>query len=131
MKKILIQSATIADPASPEKGKVKDILIEDGIIARLGEKIRAAGAEKIDATGCYVSPGWVDLHTNIGDPGLETMEVFLTAAAAAAAGGFTGLTLLPNNNPPSPSESEKDHLHSRTREFSVAVYPSRCISYWP
>lgn len=129
MKKILIQSATIADPASPEKGKVKDILIEDGIIARLGEKIRAAGAEKVDATGCYVSPGWLDLHTNIGDPGLETKEDFLTAAAAAAAGGFTGLTLMPNTNPPLHSKSEIDYVKSRTRELSVEVYPVGCISY--
>lgn len=129
MKKILIQSASIADPNSPEKGKVRDILIEDGIIVRLGENIRATGAEKIAAKGAYVSPGWLDLHANIGDPGLETKEDFITGAAAAAAGGFTGLALMPNTNPPLHSKSEIDYVKSRTRNLPVEIYPIGCISW--
>ncbi|QEC53403.1 dihydroorotase [Anseongella ginsenosidimutans] len=129
MNKFLIQSAIIADPASPDKGKIRDILIEDGIIVRLNEKIRAAGAEKIDAKGCFVSPGWFDMHANIGDPGLETKEDFTTGTAAAAAGGFTGIALMPNTNPPLHSKSEIDYVKSRARGLSVDVHPIGCISY--
>lgn len=129
MNKFLIQSATIADPASPDKGKVRDILIEDGIIVRLNEKIRAAGVEKIDAKGCFVSPGWFDMHVNIGDPGLETKEDFITGTAAAAAGGFTGIALMPNTNPPLHSKSEIDYVQSKARGLSADVHPIGCISY--
>lgn len=128
MKKILIQSATITDPASPDNGKVRDILIEDGIIVRTGEKVRTSGAEKIDAAGCFVSPGWLDMHVNIGDPGLETKEDFLTGTAAAAAGGFTGIAMMPNTSPPLHAKSEIDYVLGRTRELPVNVYPIGCIS---
>lgn len=129
MDKILIQSAKIADPGSPDNGKIRDILIEKGVIVRLGEKIRAANAKKIDAKGCFASPGWLDLHTNIGDPGRETKEDFISGTAAAAAGGFTGITLMPNTDPPLHSKSEIDYVRNRTRNLSVDVYPIGCISH--
>src|SRR3546814_10438342 len=84
MNKILIRSATIIDPSSPENGKVRDILIQDGSVARLGERIRAAGAGEVDARGAYASPGWMDMHANLGDPGFETKEDFISGTAAAA-----------------------------------------------
>lgn len=129
MKKILIRSAKIADPTSPENGKIRDILIQDGVIARLGDNIRARGVEEIDASGAFASPGWLDMHTNIGDPGFETKEDFISGTAAAAAGGFTGIMLMPNTNPPLHSKSEIDYVQSRTRDLPVNVYPVGCISY--
>ncbi|HYH57134.1 MAG TPA: dihydroorotase [Anseongella sp.] len=129
MNKLLVQAVTIADPGSGENGKIRDILIEDGIITRLNEKIDARGAEKFDGKGCFVSPGWFDMHANIGDPGLETKEDFITGTAAAAAGGFTGIALMPNTLPPLHSKSEIDYVLSSCRDLPVEVFPVGCISY--
>lgn len=129
MNKFLIQSVLIADPGSAENGQTRDILVENGIITRLDEKINARGAEKFNGKGCYVSPGWFDMHANIGDPGLETKEDFITGSAAAAAGGFTGIALMPNTRPPLHSKPEIDYVLGRSRDLPVDIFPLGCISY--
>lgn len=118
----------IVDPGSPENGRTRDILIEDGIIVQIKERIAARNVEKFDAAGRFVSPGWFDLHANIGDPGLETREDFYTGTAAAAAGGFTGIALMPNTCPPLHSKSEIEYVLNRCRDLAVDVYPVGCIS---
>ncbi|WPU96841.1 dihydroorotase [Mucilaginibacter sabulilitoris] len=125
---LLIKSATILDPGSPFHQQVADILIENGVITRIAEEVEA-DAELIDAEGKYVSPGFFDLNCNIGELGLETKEDMYSGTRAAAAGGFTGVALMPNTNPPAHSKAEIEYLLNRAKNNLVEVYPLGTISH--
>ncbi|WP_183561257.1 dihydroorotase [Mucilaginibacter sp. SP1R1] len=125
---LLIKSATILDPGSAFHQQVTDILIENGVITRIAEDIDA-DAELVDAEGKYVSPGFFDLNCNIGELGLETKEDMQSGTRAAAAGGFTGIALMPNTIPPVHSKAEIEYLLNRSRNNIVDVYPLGTISH--
>ena len=125
---LLIKSATIFDPYSPFNNQVVDVLIEKGIITEIGPNIEA-GVEVIDAEGKYVSPGFFDLNCNIGELGFETKEDLYTGTRAAAAGGFTGIALMPNTIPPVHSKAEIEYLLNRAKKNLVDVFPLGTISH--
>ncbi|WP_413668156.1 dihydroorotase family protein [Mucilaginibacter sp. Mucisp86] len=124
---LLIKSATILDPGSSFHQQVADILIEKGVITRIADNIDA-DAELFDAEGKYVSPGFFDLNCNVGELGLETKEDLRSGTVAAAAGGFTGIALMPNTQPPVHSKSEVEYLLNRSKGNLVDVYPLGTIS---
>lgn len=124
---LLIKSATILDPGSSFHQQVADILIENGVITRIADDIDA-DAELFDAEGKYVSPGFFDLNCNVGELGLETKEDLRSGTVAAAAGGFTGIALMPNTQPPVHSKSEVEYLLNRSKGNLVDVYPLGTIS---
>ncbi|MBB6107291.1 dihydroorotase [Mucilaginibacter lappiensis] len=125
---LLIKSATILDPGSTLHQQVTDILIENGVITRIAEDIEA-DAELVDGEGKYVSPGFFDLNCNIGELGLETKEDMHSGTRAAAAGGFTGIALMPNTTPPVHSKAEIEYLLNRAKNNLVDVYPLGTISH--
>lgn len=125
---LLIKSATVLDPNSSFHQKVVDILVEDGYISLIAPKINAK-AEVIDGTGKFVSPGFFDLNCNIGELGLETKEDLQSGIKAAAAGGFTGVALMPNTQPPVHSKAEVEYLLNRAKNNVVDVYPLGTISH--
>jgi len=125
---LLIKSATISDPGSPFDQQVADVLIEKGQIVKIGKGIDS-DAEIFDARGKYLSPGFFDLNCNIGELGLETKEDLKTGTQAAAAGGFTGLAIMPNTQPPAHSKSEIEYLVNRAKNNLVDIYPLGAISY--
>lgn len=96
--KILIQAAEIIDPNSPFHKKVKNVLIQNGTITAISDK-NATADKVIKAEGMKLTPGWFDLGTFIGDPGLEHKEDLASGTEAAAAGGFTEMAILPNTSP--------------------------------
>ena len=77
----------------------QDILIEDGLIQAVGLGLDETGCQTIDAQGQIVSPGFVDLHVHLRDPGFAHKETVETGSMAAAAGGFTTICAMPNLNP--------------------------------
>lgn len=125
---LLIKSATIIDPNSPFNQQVVDILIEKGVISKIAPELEA-DAELVEAEGKYVSPGFFDLNCNIGELGLETKEDLHTGTAAAVAGGFTGVALMPNTIPPVHSKAEIEYLMNRAKRNLVDVYPLGAISH--
>jgi len=125
---LLIKSATIIDPNSPFHQKVADVLIEKGHITKIAAKINS-DADVIDAKGKYLSPGFFDLNCNIGELGLETKEDLKTGTRTAAAGGFTGVALMPNTQPPVHSKAEVEYLFNRAKNNLVDVYPLGAISH--
>jgi dihydroorotase len=125
---LLIKSATIIDPNSPFNNQVVDVLIEKGIIKRIGPDIES-DAEVIEGEDKYISPGFFDLNCNIGELGFETKEDLYTGTRAAAAGGFTGLALMPNTVPPVHSKAEIEYLLNRAKKNLVDVYPLGTISH--
>jgi dihydroorotase len=125
---LLIKSATIIDPNSPFHLKIADLLIEKGVISEIAAGLEA-DTEVIDAEGKYISPGFFDLNCNIGELGLETKEDLYTGTKAAAAGGFTGIALMPNTIPPVHSKAEIEYLMNRAKKNLVDVYPLGAISH--
>jgi dihydroorotase len=125
---LLIKSATIIDPNSPFHQKVADVLVEKGDITKIAAKINS-DADVIDGKGKYLSPGFFDLNCNIGELGLETKEDLKSGTRAAAAGGFTGVALMPNTQPPVHSKAEVEYLFNRAKNNLVDVYPLGAISH--
>ena len=95
---ILIKNGRVLNP-SENLDKVKDILVEDGRIKEKKEQIETDADKIIDAKGCYVMPGLIDLHVHFRDPGLTYKEDIETGSRAAAHGGFTTVCCMPNTKP--------------------------------
>ncbi|MAT03810.1 MAG: dihydroorotase [Acidimicrobiaceae bacterium] len=96
MHEYLIQGGTVIDPTGERRA---DVLVRDGIVAAVGEGLEPPDANVIDATGCIVAPGFVDLHTHLREPGKEEAETIETGSRAAAKGGFTCVVAMPNTDP--------------------------------
>ncbi|GAB2585956.1 dihydroorotase [Spirosoma areae] len=97
---LLIRSARVVDPASSFDGQLVDILIENGLIRQIGEKLgTGADGPIVDATNLHVSPGWIDMRVLAQDPGYEHKEDLASVCRAAQAGGFTDIAVLPNTQP--------------------------------
>ncbi len=127
---LLIKSAVIISPASPHHQQTTDVLIREGIIARISVSIeQPEHTEIIDASGLYIAPGFFDLNCNIGELGLETKEDLETGTLAAAAGGYTGLALMPDTKPPVHSKAEVEYLLNKARGKLVDIYPLGTISH--
>lgn len=94
----LIRNGRVIDPASGKDG-IYDILIEDGMIAGVDASIPKGDNDIIDAAGCFVMPGLVDLHVHFREPGFEYKETIKTGSMAAAHGGVTTVFPMPNTKP--------------------------------
>ena len=102
MSRILLKDAKIVDPQSKWNGQRVQVLIEEGIIQRIRESRQAAGDDSlqiIEAEDLHVSPGWVDMHVQLADPGFEWKETLAEMATAAVKGGFTSVLGYPNTHP--------------------------------
>jgi dihydroorotase len=119
---ILIKQVTITDPNSSFHQSIKDILIKDGVIVQIEETINNDAATLISHPNLHISPGFFDIGTNIGDPGFENREDFDSAIKAASAGGFTGMAVLPNNQPITDSKSQIEYLKTKTKGSIVDVF---------
>ena len=96
--KILIQNGYVVDPESKREGYM-DVLVDNERIVKVEDGIRDEADRVIDAKGCYVMPGFIDLHVHLRDPGLEYKETMKTGGMAGARGGVTTLCAMPNTKP--------------------------------
>jgi len=130
MNDILISSAKLLRPSHPGHGRVLDMLIRNGNIAEIAERIVPTDENTriIDAKGCFAAPGFFDMNVNFGEPGLETKEDIETGTAAAEAGGFTGVAVQPNTEPPLHGRSEVALVVNRAKGNLVDVHPIGTIS---
>src|SRR5579859_711764 len=125
--KILIQSARIVNTVSPFHLKKKNVLIANGRIAEIGDKNFQAD-KVIDGEGMYLSAGWLDLGAFVGDPGLEQREDLTSLARAAAAGGFTGVAVLPNTFPTIQTKNEVSYLTQNNDNRLVQIHPLAAVT---
>ena len=95
--RVMLRGGRVVDPVAGTDG-VRDILIEDGRVADIGD-IRNADAEVIDCTGLIVAPGLVDMHTHLREPGFEHKETIETGTRSAAVGGYTAVAPMANTDP--------------------------------
>lgn len=125
----LIRKATIVDNQSPLDGTINDILVENGIIVRIAPQIKHDfSIQTIDIPGLHVSPGWMDVACTFGDPGYEYRETLKSGCAAAAAGGFTDVLLLPNTSPPTHNKAQVEYLKRHSSETGVRVHPTGAVT---
>lgn len=128
MKNLLIKGGRVVDPAQGIDG-VCDVLIEKGKIAAIGKKLDAPGAEVIDAAGRLVTPGLIDIHVHLRDPGLEYKEDIASGTASAVAGGFTAVACMPNTKPVNDNHVVTRYiLDKAAREGQCRVYPIASIT---
>lgn len=126
---LLIAGVTIADPNSKFNKQKCDVRVEQGKITDIDSKLSALkGETAFDGTGLILSPGFFDLNCSIGDPGFETREDIYTATATAAAGGFTGLAVLPHTKPVVQSKGEVAYIINKAKGNLVDVLPVGAIS---
>lgn len=117
--KILIKKGRILNP-SDQTDKIGDILVEDGVIKEMKEEIECKETPEkiIDAKGCYVMPGLIDLHVHLRDPGLTYKEDVVTGAKAGAKGGFTTILAMPNTKPVIDCADRVNYVHNKAKELA-------------
>ena len=121
----VIRGARVLDPSNGLDG-VMDVRLSDGRIGEVGENLR--GSREIDADGLHLFPGFVDVHAHWRTPGREDEESIETGSAAAAAGGFTGVMMMPNTDPVVDSPVVVEGLARRIeRESRVRTYISAAL----
>ena len=127
MSSILIQNGRVVDP-SQEMDRVANLLIADGRIAAFD--VSPTGQETvIDAKGRIVSPGLIDMHVHLREPGFEEDETIETGTAAALAGGFTSIACMPNTDPPIDTQGTVEFIHDRAeRADHCNVFVVACVS---
>jgi dihydroorotase len=123
----LIQNGTILDPSQKLEQR-SDVLIRDGKIA--APTSNQGNADRtIDASGCFITPGLIDIHVHLREPGDEEEETIATGAAAAVAGGFTTICCMPNTKPPLDNEGQIEFILREAQRVGLAqVLPVGAIT---
>ncbi|ODT02808.1 MAG: dihydroorotase [Gemmatimonadetes bacterium SCN 70-22] len=129
---VLLRHARVLDPSS-NLDVTGDVLVVDGRIehagAPLGEVRRDGDLVEIDCTGQIASPGFVDVHCHLREPGREDVETIATGARAAAAGGFTAVCAMPNTDPVTDNQAAVGFIiRQAMRAAAARVYPIGAIS---
>lgn len=125
---LLLQNVTpISQNYSGEE--TVDLRIRDGKIIKIGEELSSTDDEDVhDFEGAYLSPGWVDMHVHLREPGYEHKETIETGCRAAAFGGFTEVACMPNTNPPIHTRDVVEYIKKKAENLPVEVHPIGCVS---
>lgn len=125
---ILIKNGLVVDPAQNLNGKM-DVLINNGVIVEIKERIEKSDATVLDATDKIVMPGCIDMHVHLREPGYEDKETILNGVQAAIHGGFTAVACMPNTNPVADHESILEAIQYKAQKYGLAdVYPIASIT---
>ncbi|HSP96284.1 MAG TPA: dihydroorotase [Candidatus Dormibacteraeota bacterium] len=129
MGSLLISGGTVVDPATGRHGAF-DVLVADGRVAAVAEPGTTGPADvQIDASGCWVTPGLIDMHVHLREPGYEYKETVLTGAQAAVAGGFTAVACMANTDPVNDTGAVTKYIVEKAAAAQLArVYPIGAVS---
>jgi dihydroorotase len=126
LEKFLIKGGRVA---LPDGMASRDVLVENGTISAIGDGLQADGAKIIDASGMIVSPGFVDIHCHLREPGYEEKEDIASGTAAAARGGFTSICCMANTNPVNDNAVVTEFIKKKAALAGpVRVYPIAAIT---
>ena len=122
--RIVLQGGRVVDSRGE---RVADVAVQGGVVVEVGEQLTSG--RTIDASGCVVAPGFVDLHAHLREPGKEEAETIETGSRAGAKGGYTALVAMPNTDPPQDSVAVIDFVREQGKRAGlVEVVPSGCIT---
>ena len=126
---VLLRGGRVVDPSQKLDERL-DVLLVDGRVAKLGKRVSAPEHAQVrDCKGLVVTPGLIDVHVHLREPGEEHKETIATGAASAAAGGFTAVCAMPNTDPPIDDPAAVGYVAAEGRRAGAArVYPVGCIS---
>jgi dihydroorotase len=128
LKDLLITGGRVIDPSSGLDAE-QNVLIRDGRIEAIGQEIPNEPIPRLDARGCVVAPGFIDMHVHLREPGIEHAETIESGARAAAAGGFTTICCMPNTLPVNDSATVTSYIVQRAREVAIVnVFPIGAIT---
>jgi dihydroorotase len=129
VKRLLIRNGRVVDP-SQGLDQGMDVLIDDGHVAAIGEKLEAPAKTRVlDAAGLVVAPGFIDLHVHLREPGFEYKETIESGCRAAVAGGFTAVCCMPDTDPVNDDPSVTTFILERAEKAGTArVYPIGALS---
>ncbi|MDR3050307.1 MAG: dihydroorotase [Oscillospiraceae bacterium] len=129
MSKLLVRGGRVIDPANNLDGAC-DLLIEDGLVAAVAERIDAPDAQAVDAAGLLVLPGLVDIHCHLREPGYEYKEDIASGTRAAAAGGFTSVCCMANTHPVNDCAAVTAFIRQQAGRVGsgVRVYPIGAVT---
>lgn len=116
--RILIKNGCVVDPLTRTEGNY-DVLVEGKRIKKVAKEIREQADQIIEAGGCYVMPGFIDLHVHFRDPGLEYKETLETGGRAAVKGGVTTVCAMPNTRPVIDTAKKVAEVHERQKRESL------------
>ncbi|HEU5149879.1 MAG TPA: dihydroorotase [Iamia sp.] len=122
---LVIKGGTVVDATG---SRPADVVVVDGRIAAVGAALDEPGARVLDAGGCVVAPGLVDLHAHLRQPGKEEAETVETGSRCAALGGFTAVVAMPNTTPAIDSAAVVREILDLGRDVLCAVHPSGAIT---
>ncbi len=125
---VLIKKATVISASSPFHLQVKDILVTDGIIKEIGPSINNSNAEIVSGKDLHVSIGWMDIFADFGEPGFDHRETLESGSAAAAAGGFTDVMIIPNTLPALSSKAQVEFITQRSQNLPVNIHPIGAVT---
>lgn len=122
--KTVIKNGHVIDPSQDLDGRF-DLIVEDGCIVELGENLPAEDADEvIDADGLLVTPGLIDIHVHLRDPGFEYKEDIVSGTRSAAAGGFTSVACMPNTKPVNDNKATTLYMINKAQMEGFAnVFP--------
>jgi dihydroorotase len=124
MSRIVIRGGTVLDQSGERRA---DVAIDDGRVIEISSSL--TGDQSLDAAGCVVAPGLVDLHVHLREPGREDAETIETGSRAAALGGFTAIVAMPNTEPAQDSLAVIEFVRSQAIRAGLCdVYPAGCIT---
>ena len=122
--RMVLQGGRVVDSRGE---RVADVAVQGGVVVEVGEQLTSG--RTIDASGCVVAPGFVDLHAHLREPGKEEAETIETGSRAGAKGGYTALVAMPNTDPPQDSVAVIDFVREQGKRAGlVEVVPSGCIT---
>ncbi len=127
MSRLVIRNGTVLDQRGERRA---DVLVADGRIVEVGPDLDVStDVDVLDATGCHVTPGFVDLHVHLREPGREEAETIETGSRAGALGGFTALVAMPNTEPAQDSLATIEFVRAQGRRAGLCdVVPAGCIT---
>jgi dihydroorotase len=121
---LLLRNTTIIDPKSSFQNQTVDILIENGIISKIGKSIpNKDHLEEINIEDLHVSKGWFDSSVSLGEPGFEDRETIVNGLNAAAKSGFTGIALQPNSFPIIDNQSQIHFVKQKAANSATDLFP--------
>lgn len=115
---ILIKGGQVINPAT-DMDEVADVLVENGKVTKIEKNMKVKAERRIDAKGCYVMPGFIDMHVHLRDPGFEQKETIETGCRAAARGGYTTILAMPNTKPVVDNPDVVNYVHNKAKTVGL------------